>query len=313
MVARSLNLVIEFAHAGQLDVLRFAQGWLRQAAELATSECQPGWWWIVRLLALIVSDLEESSPWTFLVPLFPPETQEQLERYIRFLAFARIPGIELWISQRAALPIVLAHDHPGAVINLRTSGGKTRVAEIAILDTLTRDPSAKVLYLAPFRSLAVEVEHTLSGSFSVLGFQASHIYGGSRVSAVDTNLVDEASIVIATPEKARALFRATPEALANVKLFIIDEGHLLGADERHVRNEIFFDHVRAIAKSSSARASWVASRESVSSWVAWRAVRSAAASKRSCRFSAVGHWRARSWIRCDCSSACASPQAPLRS
>jgi hypothetical protein len=32
------------------------------------------------------------------------------------------------------------------------------VAELAILQTLTADPTARVFYLAPFRSLALEVE-----------------------------------------------------------------------------------------------------------------------------------------------------------
>ena len=136
---------------------------------------------------------------------------------------------------------------------MRTSAGKTRVAELSILQTLCDDPAAKIIYLAPFRSLAFEVERTLSASFLWLGFQVSHLYGGSRVSSVDTELVSESSITIATPEKARALFRAVPELFENVKLIILDEGHLIGPSERYVRNELFVDHLRAFAQSAGAR------------------------------------------------------------
>jgi len=101
--------------------------------------------------------------------------------------------------------------------------------------------------------LALEVEHTLAATFGWLGHGVAHLYGGSRVSAVDTELAAESAITIATPEKARALFRAAPEIFANVKLVIVDEGHLIGPTERFVRNEIFVDHLRALARATGAR------------------------------------------------------------
>ncbi len=139
------------------------------------------------------------------------------------------------------------------MINLRTSAGKTRVAELAILQTILSEPTAKIFYLAPFRSLALEVEQTLSSTFAWLGYGVSHLYGGSRVSSIDTELAAESTITIATPEKARALFRATPELFENVKLLIVDEGHLIGPSKRFVRNEVFIDHLRCLARTTGAR------------------------------------------------------------
>ena len=71
------------------------------------------------------------------------------------------PVTELWPSQVAAIPLAVG-ENDGGIINLRTSGGKTRVAEIAIINTLSSNSMSKVLYLAPFRSLAFEVEQSLS-------------------------------------------------------------------------------------------------------------------------------------------------------
>jgi DEAD/DEAH box helicase len=138
-------------------------------------------------------------------------------------------------------------------VNLRTSAGKTRIAELAILQTLLAEPSAQVFYLAPFRSLAFEIEHTLGGTFNWLGYAVSHLYGGSRVSSVDTELASESNITIATPEKARALFRAAPELFERMKLLVIDEGHLIGPEERFIRNEVFVDHLRSLVERTGAR------------------------------------------------------------
>jgi hypothetical protein len=82
----------------------------------------------------------------------------------------------------------------------------------------------------------------------------SHLYGGSRVSSVDKELVAESAITIATPEKARALVRAAPDLLLSVKLVVIDEGDLLAPQVRHVRNEIFIDHLRSLSQTTGA---WV--------------------------------------------------------
>jgi len=252
-IGRAVAIALEFILADVDGALDESDRQLADAAIVAETGAHPAWWWITRLLRLMIADLDGASPWNILPPHFEPGTETGLARYVRLLAFARQPVTELWSSQRAALPLALDQRNRGAVINLRTSAGKTRVAELAILQTLLADPTARIFYLAPFRSLALEVEHTLAATFSWLGHGVSHLYGGSRVSAVDTELAAEATITIATPEKARALFRASPELFENVKLVIIDEGHLVGASERFVRNEVFVDHLRALAGATGAR------------------------------------------------------------
>lgn len=252
-ISRAVALALEFIFTGGSDLLERADQQLRDAAVIASSGSHAAWWWVVRLLRLMLRDLGDASPWHVLPPLLGPNSPEIVGRYVRILAFAERPIAELWSSQRAALPLALGSGNRGAVINLRTSAGKTRVAELAILQTLTADPTARVFYLAPFRSLALEVEQTLGATFSWLGHSVSHLYGGSRVSSVDTELAAESPITIATPEKARALFRAAPELFENVKLVIVDEGHLIGPSERYVRNEVFVDHLLCVVRAIGAR------------------------------------------------------------
>lgn len=250
-IARAVHLTLDYCHAGDEEGLAGAIGALDDVMELSGKLPSPGWWYVARLFRLMLRDLGAASPWRLLPPLLPtaPHT---VSRYIRLHTLSSKPAWEMWKSQREALELTL-RDRLSAVINLRTSGGKTRLAELAILQALLENPSVKVLYLAPFRSLALEVEDTLNDTLGILGYTVSHLYGGSRVSSADTKAAADAAILIATPEKARALMRAVPDLAPQLMLIVVDEGHLLGGEYRYVRNEIFLDHLRVLAQKSGAR------------------------------------------------------------
>ncbi|WP_134680102.1 DEAD/DEAH box helicase, partial [Escherichia coli] len=130
------------------------------------------------------------------------------------------------------------------VVSLPTSAGKTRIAEIAILDCLTNNPDSKVLYLAPFKSLAFEVEDSLSKVFEPLGFEVSQLYGGTQFSKLDEMLINESNVIISTAEKAKAILRSNSEIKSEIQLIIIDEGHLLGPKERYILSEMLIEELR---------------------------------------------------------------------
>lgn len=252
-VARAVSLIAEHAISGQQELLASADAILYDAMLISEGGSNASFWWQCRLLRLMLKDYADGSLWSVLPPYFGVGGAAQVESYVRLLAFQTPPVTELWKSQTAALHLALNSQNRGGVINLRTSAGKTRVAELAILQTLKADPQAKVLYLAPFRSLAFELERTFSKTLAPLGYHVSHLYGGSRFSGVDKELVNEGHITIATPEKAKAMLRAEPELFSSVKLVVIDEGHLLGDNERNVRNELFLEHLRILANHYGAR------------------------------------------------------------
>lgn len=252
-VARSVVLVAEHAISGEPELLANADVVLRDAMTISEGASHPAFWWLARLLRLMFKDYGNSSLWSVLPPFFGPDGTMHVDSYVKLLAFLNPPVVELWQSQTAALQLALNPQNKGGVINLRTSAGKTRVAELAILHTLRTDPSAKVLYLAPFRSLAFELERTFAKTLAPLGYSVSHLYGGSRFSGVDREMFNEGRITIATPEKAKAMLRAAPELFESVKLVVIDEGHLLGENKRNVRNEMFLEHLRLLARQRGAR------------------------------------------------------------
>jgi replicative superfamily II helicase len=251
-VARALTLVLEYFATGNASHKSSANDNLNSALELAEDFYSPSHWWIARLLRLMIKGNHEASMWTVLPPYFPDD-KSLLSKYVRLMTFGRHSITELWQSQREAIPIALDRSRRGAVVNMRTSAGKTRIAELSILQTLHDNPSSKILYLAPFRSLALEIEQTLNQIFDWCGFNVSHLYGGFRLSSADRLLAEESTVTIATPEKARAMLRSSPELLSAVKLIIIDEGHLIGGNERNVKNELFFDHLRVLANVTNCR------------------------------------------------------------
>ena len=251
-ISRALSLALEYFATGNPRFLESSTENLSIAMELARDYESPSHWWIARLLRLMIAGNGEASFWHTLPPYFSGDST-LLQRYVKLLAFGSHSITELWRSQREAIPVVLDQGRAGAVVTMRTSSGKTRIAELAILQTLHENPNAKILYLAPFRSLAIEIEQTLGQIFDLCGFHVSHLYGGFRFSSADRQLAEASSITIATPEKARAILRSSPELLSDVKLIIIDEGHLIGANERYVKNELFVDHLRTLAKLTGCR------------------------------------------------------------
>ena len=243
-IARAVACIFEHTISGDPDLLRAADSTMKDAMLISEGASHPGYWWISRLLRLMFDDYERGSLWNVLPNWFGPNGQNRIEDYISLLALSNPPVIELWRSQLECLSLALDEKNTGGVFNLRTSAGKTRVAELAIFKVLQADATAKVLYLAPFRSLAFELERTFAKYLGTLGYSISHLYGGSRFSGVDREMVLNANLLIATPEKTRAMLRAAPELFENVKLIVIDEGHLLGGTDRNVKNELFLEHLR---------------------------------------------------------------------
>ncbi|MHB8963412.1 MAG: DEAD/DEAH box helicase [Saccharofermentanales bacterium] len=249
-IARCFLLIVDYVHTGNEKNFILVDDILQTLLQISSEDNLTLYWLVIRLLKIILLTFRNSSLWSVLLPLLPE--RHLTEEYIRLLGSFKSPVTELWPSQTVSLPLAVG-DNKGAVINLRTSGGKTRVAEIAILNTLSKYTLSKILYLAPFRSLAFEIEQSLNKTFSPLGITVSQLYGGSTANLTDLELIKQSQIIIATPEKAKALIRCGSGIETEIKLIVIDEGHLLGADERYIRNEMFLTHIMEFASRNNIR------------------------------------------------------------
>lgn len=249
-IARCFLIIADFIYTGNQENFTLIKDILEKLLDISSLGFLTLYWLIIRLLRIIISTFQGSSLWSILLPLLP--ARYITEKYIRLLSGFRSPVTEMWPSQTASLHIAIG-DNSGGVINLRTSGGKTRVAEIAILKTLSTHILSKVLYLAPFRSLAFEVEQSLNKIFGPLDITVSQLYGGSTANITDFELINESQVIIATPEKAKALIRCGSGLENEIKLIVVDEGHLLGAEDRYIKNEMFLTHIKEFASKNQIR------------------------------------------------------------
>lgn len=253
VIAKALSGYVTYLRTGNGQVLERSRQQLRDLKEIAELERDPAIWWVIRLLLLVSDGFLQASVWPVLSGYFNIE-EANVRGYLRGLVYMPPKGIyELFVTQRNSLSKVLDQGQRGSVVSIPTSSGKTRIAEIAILDSYRRNPAGKVLYLAPFRSLAFEIENSMEKVFADTSIIVSHLYGGTGYSSIDEAAIDEASLIIATPEKAKAIIRGNADFVGQLSLVIIDEGHLLGESQRLISNEIFHEELRLYMEENGGR------------------------------------------------------------
>jgi len=240
---RIFSYFIEFPKTGDYPLLERAKELADDGIQLALRTGFVDWWWWFYCVRYLLDQYDESSLWRTLSPFGDDDPDNQfVQLYIRANYSRLIPVIELWPSQISALPFINEAERGSYCLKMPTSAGKTRIAELAILRFLLddrNDPGTKCIYLAPFRSLAVEVEESLQKSFHPLGVRVSELYGGFELSPIERLLLDETRILVATPEKIDAFLRYNPEFADQIRLIIIDEGHIISLTERGIKYEVF--------------------------------------------------------------------------
>ena len=173
------------------------------------------------------------------------------DRYLKLLS--RGPGrmiersssvSELWPSQITAIEHGLLNQAESKVIRMPTSAGKTRIAEMAIAHTLISDPSARCVYVAPFRALAAEIEEGFYHLFSDLGIGVSSVLGNYETDAFEQMVLQGARLLVLTPEKLDMLNRLGSDALTDVKLVVVDEGHILDDPTRGLKFELLMTRLK---------------------------------------------------------------------
>lgn len=247
ILSRAIIQMLQYVMNGYKNALIEAQKILLDLINLSEINNEAHLWWIFRLLYLVFGEYEEASLWTVLPPIISNE--EKRIDYIRANIYKRPPVVELFISQRDCIYRSLSNDE-GVAIGMPTSSGKTKIAEISIVKTLIDYPDALCLYIAPFRSLANEVEHSLSGVLNSMGYVMSNLYGSIQATYMDRQLVTEANVVVATPEKIKSILRSNPDLEERIKLVIVDEGHLVGGQPRYITAELLIEEIKITLKKN---------------------------------------------------------------
>lgn len=145
-------------------------------------------------------------------------------------------------SQREALERGLLSFKRSFGMHMPTSAGKSFITELLIYQEIRGNANAKVLYLAPLRSLGHELKKKYSKVSKAFGFTFRCIYGGGNFSVSET-FIDDADMLIATPEAFMGLEGAIDDILSRFTLVICDEGQLLVSEGRGLEYELLLSRM----------------------------------------------------------------------
>lgn len=211
-------------------------------------------WWINKLAIHLLNGLWEASLHRTL-PVLPDNSGNvnwnQLRRaFIAILFKRRRSEVDLWPSQIQAAKRSIDTSQ-NLVLSLPTSAGKTRIAELCTLAALAE--SRRVVFLTPLRALSAQTEASLRNTFGPLGKTVSSLYGPTGINGEDSNALQNSHIVVSTPEKFDFATRENPEILDDVGLVVLDEGHMIGPNEREVRYEVLLQRILNRVDANSRR------------------------------------------------------------
>lgn len=230
---------------------------------------------LVSNLRALLPIMKRRATWSTLGHVF--EDDPRWSRYLRVLARGTGSILrdsrsisELWPSQATAVREGIVSDRDAKVLRMPTSAGKTRVAELAIVHSLLTFEGSRCLYIAPYRALAAEVETSLDTVLGELGFGATSLIGGPEAIGIEETLATENPVIVLTPEKADLLLRVRPDLIDEVRLVVLDEGHVVGDERRGARFELLVSRLRQrLPEARFVFLSAVVPEETLTDFAAW--------------------------------------------
>ncbi|XP_064613087.1 probable ATP-dependent DNA helicase HFM1 [Liolophura sinensis] len=160
------------------------------------------------------------------------------------------------IVQSLVLDDVLYTDKP-MVVCAPTGSGKTAVFELAILRLLMTAATQnmgqiKIVYMAPIKALCSERYLDWRDKFEPFGLKCKELTGDTEVD--DYFQLQEANIVTTTPEKWDSMtrkWRDNKSLVQMVRLFLIDEVHVLNDDTRGATMEAVISRMKTVQSALS--------------------------------------------------------------
>lgn len=272
---RGLALFDHAITAGSSESAADAKAQMIETSEAARDLNAVSHWWTATLASHLVDDLWQLSLYRQ-IPTLPDSDSNSREwnvlrrNYIQRLRAGSRSAIELWPSQLVASRRAV-DPTDNLVVSLPTSAGKTRIAELCILRALSA--GRRVVYVTPLRALSAQVERDIAETFVPLGFSVSSLYGSAGIESGDAEMLRDGKIVVSTPEKLDFALRNDPSVIDDVGLLVLDEGHMLGPNEREVRYEALVQRLLRRPDASTRRIVCMSALfpppEEMSDFVAW--------------------------------------------
>jgi superfamily II DNA/RNA helicase len=155
---------------------------------------------------------------------------------------AVLGGQALNEMQRAALPALLG-GRRNLIVGAKTGAGKTRLAEIALVEAALHGDAG--LFLAPMRAIAGEKQADWQ-RFEAHGLRVYKTTGDDE--AYDPERAAAAQIIVTTPERLESLIRnrRLGDLMGRLRVAVVDEIHLVGDGRRGAVLEALLTRLGAI-------------------------------------------------------------------
>lgn len=274
LLARGLSAAASFFLAGENaaigraveDLRRAEAGFASLGAVVAANAC--------RGAQSLLPVMRHRSTWAVLGDI---EAGPRWRRYLKLLArgvgeyVLGSPSVsELWPSQLTALEAGLLSSRESMVLRMPTSTGKTRIAELAMVHTLSTQPGARCIYVAPYRALVTELEGSFLNVFADLGLYVSSFAGAYEADEFENRLATEADVLVLTPERLDLLDRVQPEFFDPVRLVVLDEGQIVDDLSRGIKYELLLSRLKArLPQARFLFLSAVVPQETLEDFAAW--------------------------------------------
>lgn len=191
-----------------------------------------------QVLVRVLNRFRESNLWKVLTPHGGKEFWGQYVKYsAKHHIYALLP------SQEDAIEKGLLDYVRSFSLKMPTSAGKTFLTELLVFQEFKNNPGAKILYLAPLRSLSRELKERYGRLSSEFGFDFRAAYGGCTTS-VEEETIENAGLLIATPEAFITLESSIDSLADKYTLVICDEGQLLEDRSRGINYELLLTRLK---------------------------------------------------------------------
>ena len=191
----------------------------------------------------IMEKFSESNLWKILIPHGGEKLwDEYIEYSVKNHIYALLP------SQEDAISKGLLDYTRSFSLKMPTSAGKTFLTELLVYQELKNNPDAKILYLAPLRSLSRELKKRYGRLSHVFNFDFRAAYGGCTTSSEEES-IEKAKLLIATPETFTTLEGTIDDLTEGYSLVICDEGQLIEDKHRGVNYELLLTRLKRNGKA----------------------------------------------------------------
>ncbi len=152
-------------------------------------------------------------------------------------------------------------DGKNLVLSMPTAGGKTLVAELAMLKTVLE--GGKAIYIVPLRAIASEKFAELKEKYSKI---AKIGISTGEFDSEGTSL-GKYDILIVTVEKMDSLMRHSPDWLKDIKLVALDEVHLLDSAHRGPTLEMVITRLKNFNPQFLALSATIQNSDELAKWM----------------------------------------------